>query len=106
MPEGGTRIVSGVAESLDDAGQAAVISVSHAMGTSAIRRVMACAPPPSIWMALGTRRMGRYDTVVMNAGSESVVHLKDGRRLAYVACGAVEGTPVIALRGLPGSRLQ
>jgi len=57
-------------------------------------------------MALGTRRMGRYDTGVMNAGSESVVHLKDGRRLAYAAYGAAEGVPVIALHGLPGSRLQ
>ena len=57
-------------------------------------------------MALGTRRMGRYDTGVMNAGSESVVHLKDGRRLAYAAYGAAEGMAVIALHGLPGSRLQ
>ena len=50
--------------------------------------------------------MGRYDTGVMNAGSESVVHLKDGRRLAYAAYGTAEGIPVIALHGLPGSRLQ
>lgn len=57
-------------------------------------------------MALGTRRMGRYDTGVMNAGSKSVVHLKHGRCLAYAAYGAAEGIPVIALHGLPGSRLQ
>ena len=61
---------------------------------------------PSPQIALGMRRKGRYDTGVRNAGSESVVHLKDGRCLAFAAYGTAEGTPVIALHGLPGSRLQ
>ena len=50
--------------------------------------------------------MGRNETGVRNADAESVVHLKGGRRLAYATYGVAEGIPVIALHGLPGSRLQ
>ncbi|MBK1674555.1 hypothetical protein CKO35_14885 [Ectothiorhodospira shaposhnikovii] len=53
-----------------------------------------------------TRRMGRCGTDAIGAGAKSLVHLKDGRRLAYAVYGAAEGIPVIAMHGLPGSRLQ
>ena len=53
-----------------------------------------------------TRRMGRCGVDAIGAGAKSWVHLKDGRCLAYAVYGAAEGIPVIAMHGLPGSRLQ
>jgi len=38
--------------------------------------------------------------------NNKVIQLTDGRRLAYMECGPMDGFPVIAFHGAPGSRLE